>query len=117
MSPLALPWPSVIVCLRPPWQRAAHCKHLNSASSSHETLTHLGVVLQVDDLVQGLVVQVVVVSLTGGRVEPQGLEHDAEEPGEEDVAWDQPGKLPPVLLAVTDPHPVKVNIISYSAQI
>ena len=81
------------------------------------SVTHLRVILQVDDLVQRLVVQVVVVSLAGGRVEPQRLEHDAEEPGEENVAWDQPGQLPPVLLAVTDPHPVKVNNISYSAQI
>ena len=33
------------------------------------------------------------------------LEDDAEEPGKEDVAGHQPGQLPPVLLAVADPHP------------
>ena len=32
------------------------------------------------------------------------LEDDAEEPGEEDVAGHQPSQLPPVLLAVADPH-------------
>ena len=32
------------------------------------------------------------------------LEDDAEEPGEEDVSGHQPGQLPPVLLAVADPH-------------
>ena len=32
------------------------------------------------------------------------LEDDAEEPGKEDVAGDQPGQLPPVFFAVTDPH-------------
>ena len=33
------------------------------------------------------------------------LEDDAEEPGKEDVAGHKPCQLPPVLLAVTDPHP------------
>ena len=32
------------------------------------------------------------------------LEDDAEEPGKEDVAGHKPCQLPPVLLAVTDPH-------------
>ena len=32
------------------------------------------------------------------------LEDDTEEPGQEDVARNQPGQLPPVLLTVTEPH-------------
>ena len=32
------------------------------------------------------------------------LEDDAEEPGKEDVAGHKPCQLPPVLLAVADPH-------------
>ena len=32
------------------------------------------------------------------------LEDDAEEPGKEDVAGHKPCQLPPVFLAVADPH-------------
>ena len=37
-------------------------------------------------------------------MDAQGLEQDAEEPGKEDVAWNEPSQLPPVLLAVADAH-------------
>ena len=71
----------------------------------HGGSRHLRVVLEVDDLVEGLVVEVIVVAVAGDGAEAERLEDHAEEPGEEDVARHQPRKLPPVLLAVADPHP------------
>lgn len=66
---------------------------------------HVTVVQQVVDLVVLLVrVEPGPDGRVGGRVDAQGLEENAEEPGQEDVAWHQPGQLFPVLLAITDRH-------------
>ena len=65
---------------------------------------YLWIILEVDDLVQRLIIEVIIVPVTRHRGQPQRLEHHAEEPGKEDVAGNQPGQLPPVFFAVTDPH-------------
>jgi hypothetical protein len=69
--------------------------------------SHLWIILKVEDLVEALIVEVVVVAPARDGGEAEGLEDDAEEPGEEDVAGYEPGQLTPVLLALAHQHRVQ----------
>ncbi len=68
-------------------------------------LPAVGIRVQVDDLLPiredaGVIPR----AAPGGVPDPQRLEENAEEPGEQDVPRHQPGQLLPVLLAVADRH-------------
>lgn len=53
-------------------------------------MSYLGIVLQVDNLIQRLVIEVIVVAVPRNIVEAQRLEDNTEEPGQEDVARHKP---------------------------
>ena len=72
--------------------------------AEHISNHYLRIILQIYNLVQALVIQVVVVASARDIGEPEGLEHDTEEPGQQDVTWHQPGQLSPVLFALANHH-------------